>query len=487
MKKILSFILIGLLFSQVFFTYTLFKPLTVDDAAITSATATLSNPRRSYYASVSGPLVADTAIIPIKTSGGTGPETTVAGLFPGDTVVIGPNGAETVASIPTTTGSNFIIDGGLNVGASDNTDIIATQSGTLSVSFTIGSSIPANGYVELKIPDPPSNGNDGKPDYNATLADSGFDANGIANTNTTTTGGTGCTWAGAETWTAGSGSGHTYSFVTTTQCTGGTITMTVGDTTKGLVNPARVGAIGSADVYQLNIYTKDSTGTIIESKDVSVALVEGVLVSANVDETLSFTVAGHTGAACGVTSTLTTTATTVPWGVLSTTYAAGTHNASQQLTLSTNSSSGYKVYAQENDQMGLQGNVCTGVAPSAGEYTFGTSYCIRDVGVGTVSHTTAADWGATPGTNYGFGYSLANVTSTPAKFTYNTGGTFMAKQFADKQGGESETATDAELMTKTTGPITADSAYVCFRINIPSDQPSGYYYNIIRYTAVPIF
>src|SRR3989339_12923 len=486
MKKILSCLLIGLVFGQSLFSFTLIKPLSVDDAVIKAASATLSNPRRSYYASVSGPLVASTAIIPIKTSGGTGPETTVAGLFPGDTVVIGPNGDETVASIPSTTGSNFVIDGGLNVGASDNTDIIATQSGTLTVAFTIGSAIPANGYVELVIPDPPSNGNDGKPDYNATLANLGFDANGIANTNTTTSGGTGCTWSGTETFTAGTGAGHTYSFVTTTQCTAGTITMTVGDGTTGLVNPARVGAIGSADVYQMNIYTKTSAGVIVESRDVSVAIVEGVLVSANVDETLSFTVAGR---ASGTTSwniatLITTTATTVPWGVLSTTYAAGTHNAAQQLTLSTNSSSGYKVYAQENDQMGLNGNTCTGAAPSAGEYTFVAGTCIRDIP--TATHTTAFDWG-TPGTNYGLGYSLENATGTPAQFLYNDSGTFYAKQFADKEVPESETDADAQLMVETTGPVAANSVYVCFRINIPGDQPSGYYYNIVKYTAVPIF
>lgn len=487
MRKIFSSIIIGLLLSQSFFIYTLIKPIGVDNAVITAATATLSNPRRSYYASVSGPLVANTGVIPIKTSGGTGKETTVDGLFPGDSVVIGPNGTETVASIPITNGSNFVISGGLDKGASDNTDIIATQSGTLTVTFTIGSSIPANGYVELVIPDPPSpNGNDGKPDYNATLANLGFDANGITTANTTTTGGTGCNWNGTETFTAGSGAGHVYSFVTSAQCTGGTITMTVGDGTKGLVNPARVGAIGTADIYQIQINTKTSGGVVIETQDVSVALIEGVLVSANVDETLSFTVAGRAGSttSCGATTSITTTATTVPWGVLSTTYAAGTHNAAQQLTLSTNSTSGYKVYAQENDQMGLEGNTCTGATPSAGEYTFTAGTCIRDVT--TATHTSTVDWG-TPGTNYGLGYSLQNVTGTPAQFVYNSGGTWLAKQFADQEATENETDTNAELMTEASGPIASDSVYVCFRINIPADQPSGYYYNVIRYTAVPIF
>jgi hypothetical protein len=217
-----------------------------------------------------------------------------------------------------------------------------------------------------------------------------------------------------------------------------------------------------------------------------------VLVSASVDETLEFTVAGVTddsGTFCGQTRTSSTpnsTASTIPWGTLSSTYAAATHNAQQELTVSTNSSSGYKVYAQESDQMGLNGNECTGTAPSSGQYTFGSNYCIRDVGVGSISHTTADDWGTTPSTNYGFGYSLEDITGGSPKFEYDDAD-WQAKQFADDQGSEDETAADAEIMTQTTGPVSADNIYVCFRINIPSDQPSGFYYNVIKYTAVPIF
>jgi len=485
MKKTISSLLIGALLAQAFFSLALFRPMEIDQAVITAATATLSNPRRSYMSTVNGAHVAGAGIIAINAD--VNPESTVQGLFPGDTVMVGPNGSETVSSIPTYNGTNFVISGGLNVGASDNDLVIATQSGTLSVTFTIGSAISANGYVELTIPDPSATQSDGRPNYDATLANAGFDSNGITVANTTTSGGNGCTWSGAETFTAGTGNGHVYSFVTTTQCNSGTITMVVGDGTKGLVNPGRIGAVGTADVYQLNIKTKTSAGVEIETRDVSVAIVEGVLVSANVDETLSFTVAGRTGAACGATSTLTTSASTVPWGVLSTTYASGTHNASQELTLSTNSTSGYEVYAQETDQMGLNGNVCTGATPSSGQYTFSAGTCIRDVGVGSISHIVAADWGATPGVNYGLGYSLEEQDAGIAEFEYNDSGSWLAKQFADQESTEDETADGAEIMSRATGPVSADNLYVCYRINIPTDQPSGYYYNVVKYTAVPIF
>ncbi len=497
LKTLFAHISLSVLFFYTMFFYVLVTPPNVDQAAISNASATLSNPRRSFYGSVNAlHTAADTTI----TIGGTaGPDTTTQHLFPGDTVSVGPNPNKTVTSVTSVAGTTFAISSGLTVGASANTPVYATQSGVLSVSFTNGSVIPANGYVLLTIPDPVANGNDGGPDTGSTSAETdgaGFDLNTMTTSNTATTGGSGCTW-GTETLTPGSGAGHTYKQVTTTACSAsGTITMTIGDATKGLINPARLDtptAYGTADIYKLNIETYGADDILIETTTVAVAVIEGVLVSASIDETLSFVVAGRTGAACGATSTITTTATAVPWGVLATTYAEGTHNASQQLTVSTNANSGYKVYAQENDQMGLNGNVCDGVTPTSGDFTFGSSTCIRDTvcdGTGC-THTTLRDWSADPSSNPGLGYSLANQSGTDAKFLYNTAGTFNAKQFADKDRDdgvdeEDETATDAEIMTNT-GPVAGSSVYLCFRIDVPATQPAGYYYNVLRYTAVPTF
>jgi hypothetical protein len=94
--------------------------------------------------------------------------------------------------------------------------------------------------------------------------------------------------------------------------------------------------------------------------------------------------------------------------------------------------------------------------------------CIRDFG-STSSHTAAAEWGAAPGTNYGFGYTLANVAGggTDAQFTYNTGGTYMAKQFADQEGSENKYAANAHLMANA-GPVSGSSVHVCYRIHVPA-------------------
>jgi hypothetical protein len=219
----------------------------------------------------------------------------------------------------------------------------------------------------------------------------------------------------------------------------------------------------------------------LESAIPRAAVDEAVLISTTVDASLSFIVAGLTsGTYCG-NSTITTTATSVPWGHLSTNTF---YYAAQQLTVSTNSSSGYAVTVQENDQMGKNGNVCTGTAPSAGNFTFGTGTCIRDTtcGASACSQTTSADW--TDATNYpGLGYSEASQSGSDAVFFYNEmGRSFSSKVFPDIQGGES-----AQTVMSDPTTTSGNSIYVCYRISVPGTQPAGYYYNIAKYTATAIF
>lgn len=213
------------------------------------------------------------------------------------------------------------------------------------------------------------------------------------------------------------------------------------------------------------------------------------MISATVDETLSLTVAGvsaNSGSYCGVTRTASspdTTATSVPWGTISPTYLAATHNTNHVLTVSTNSTGGYKVYVEENDQMGKDGIACSGA--SAGE----ANDCVQDTvcdGTGC-THQTYRDWGSDPSSYPGLGYSLENVSGTDATFEFDTSaGTFNAKQFADQEASESRSAANAHIMTNS-GPVDSSSVNVCYRIDITATQPAGYYYNKVIYTAVPTF
>ncbi len=191
------------------------RPKKVQQASLINASATLSNPRLSFYGAVSVGASAGASAINIKTSGNYGDKNT-RHLFPNDTVAVGINGNKTVGTV--VDDDTFILSEGLSVTVTDGAAIYATQSGTLTISFTITNDIPAGGYVRVLIPDPPSTGNDGAPDTADSVANGGFDLNGMTTANITTSGGTGCTW-GTENLTAGSGSSHKYKVTTTTKFT----------------------------------------------------------------------------------------------------------------------------------------------------------------------------------------------------------------------------------------------------------------------------
>jgi len=450
-------------------------------ASLTNISATLSNPRLSFYGVVNGGTSAGVSAINIKTSGNYA-DTDTNHLFPNDTVAIGVNGNMTVASIVDS--DTFTLSSPLLVSVDDGAAVYSTQSGTLTVSFTITNQIPANGYVLVTIPDPATGGNDGAPDTADSVSNNGFDLNGMTTANISTSGGTGCTWS-TETLTAGSGSGHKYKIKTTTACTGGAITVEIGDETIGLVNPAPVYSghtQGTADIYRISVATytgdPDSGGSLIDSGYATAAPVEAVLVSATVEESLSFVIDGVDSgtSVCGQTTDVTTTATSVPWGTLSTPNAF--KEAAHTLTVSTNAGNGYTVKIEENDQMGLNGKTCSGA--SAGE----ADDCIQDTtcNVSGCTESTSQDW--TDASAYrGLGYSLENISGSDAAFTYNESDrSFSAKQIADTEAGETE-----QTIMSNNGPVDSKQIYVCYRIAISGTQPAGYYYNKVKYIATATF
>ncbi len=484
----------------------LFNPPEIADAAgLSSASATLSNPRLSYIASLSTTYAIGTSLITI---GGTGPDTTTNHLFPGDVVGIGSTGVQNanlrVGTIIDTT--NFTLKDPLVSQVTIADRIYATQSGSLTVSFYTANQIPNNGSIRIDVPggtgSVSSGNNDGIPDT-ANSGSNGFDNNKMVAANITCPGGF---TAGTPSQTASTLSYFCNWAGGAALPSGANVTVIIGNPTtsggKGLVNPGPIAtghAAGTADTYSIHAYTytaTNGTGSSIDDLNMRVAPIEGVLVSANVDETLTFTIAGITaGTTCGHTASgINTTVTSVPWGTLTGgSYSQSANETSQKLTVTTNAPSGYKVYAEENDQMGMNGNVCAGTAPSSGEYTFGSNTCIRDfnVGVGatTPTYLIYADAGTTPST-YGLGYSLQNASGSDAKFLYSVLGanTYAAKHFADQEQSATEikTTSGAEIMSNTAA-VSGSAVYVCYRLYIPGTQPAGYYYNKIKYTAVPKF
>lgn len=495
MRKLLIFSAIFLCLGLGYFFVSLYPALT-KSANFSSASATLSNSRFSYKASVaSGTSGSSTVVIDTESA-----DQNTNHLFPKDTICF-VNSAESgcignttysVANIINSTTFNTATALGNTLASTDF--VVATQSGSLTLSFTTTTQIPSNGDLLITIPGLNTTGKtaDGIPDTSSATTTNGFDIGTIATTDVTITGCTDVNWTVASVTAATASTDHLIQINRATSVCAASTTLTVTiDTAPGLINPAPLTSHtqGQADSYQINIKSRDGGDNTLDQSDVTVAPVEGVLISATVDETLSLTVAGITadsGSYCGITRTASspdTTATSVPWGALSPTYLAATHNTQQQVTISTNADGGYTLYIEENDQMGKDGVACSGA--SAGE----SVSCIQDTtcdGTGC-THQTYRDWGSDPTSFPGLGYSLQNVTGTDALFQYNTSAaTFNAKQMADQEASESRSASTAHLMTNA-GPVDSSSIYVCYRIDITATQPAGYYFNKVKYTAVPTF
>ncbi len=470
------------------------------DAALSSSKVAVANSRLSYKAGVATGS-SGSSVVTIDGSGN--PDNTTGHLFPGDVLCFTDEGQNGCIGNTTYTVDN-IPAGGVTITLTsplaNNLDTsgyaVASQSGQWLVSFTTGTTIPSNGSILLTIPMADNaNGNNGIPDHAGSVTTSGFDLNSPAsNPLSGRISITGCNptdW-GTPVVTPGSGTtDHTISIPrNTSTCPNGTaIVITLGVSTPYIVNPAPITSghtQGTADIYGVTVTTRYGDTSTIESSIPRAFLVEAVLISATVDEQLSFIVSGLSSGSpyCGNNASVSATATSIPWGHL--TNANTFVYAAQQLIINTNSGGGYAVTIEENDQMGKNGVACPGIAPISGEYTFtGPVSCIRDTvcASSNCSESVASDW--TNATVYpGLGYSLASQSGTDAPFYYNEKNrTWSARQLADKtQGGET-----AQTIMGNSGPVSGSSVYVCYRITIPGNQPSGYYYNIAKYTATATF
>src|SRR3990167_9586522 len=485
MKKARKIILLFFVFSQ-FAVLFIGYPSLVDTASLTSASATLSNSRLSYRAGVAtGSSGAST--VDIDTSGFSDSNTNH--LFPKDVVCFADANFQGCSQQTTYTVHNAVdvdtlqLFSPLSAALGANDLVIATQSGSLTITFTTNAVIPTAGDILVTIPMANSaSGNDGFPDSSSAVSTGGFDLNAIAAADISTTGCTDANWVTTETIAVGSGStDHTIRVDRQTgSCAASSaVTITI-DSSPGIVNPPPITSghtQGTADIYTINVKTRDETDSTLDEVDIDIAPIEAVLVSATVDETLSFTVAAVAAAAstCGQTTDVTTTAYSVPWGTLST--ADSFSEASQQLTVSTNADGGYSVTIEENDQMGKDGVTCTGA--SAGE----SVSCIEDTTCdgAACTESTSADWATA--SNNGLGFSLANQSGTDAEFLYNESSrTFSSRQVADQEVPE----TKAAVMSNA-APVSGSSVYVCYRITVSGTQPAGYYYNKVKYTATATF
>ncbi len=158
--------------------------------------------------------------------------------------------------------------------------------------------------------------------------------------------------AGAGTWGVTGFGGSTLTFETPTD--GGVASATAITVYIGRNGPNAVGTENqitnpSATSTASNLYQIDIAGTMQDSGTAMVAIIENVLVTANVEATLLFTISGTTTGATINSSPTTTfgpsTNTTLPFGTLT----AGTSKVlGQDLTVETNAANGYVVTVEQD-------------------------------------------------------------------------------------------------------------------------------------------
>jgi len=200
----------------------------------------------------------------------------------------------------------------------------------------------------------------------------------------------------------------------------------------------------------------DCTTGPSDSVTVGFLFTDGQAVTVSVDGSLTFAVAGVTGAGGNtvnsetITNGLATTSSTIPFATVT---ATTNKVAAQDLTVSTNSNLGYTVSTRY-----------TG-APTTGSFT------ISDLG----THTNAAPGTFSAAGTEGFGY-------TTEDFTLGTG---TANRFSANKWAAFTTA-NAEVAYNGTATA-AQTTRVGFEVGISSVTEPGAYTSTVIYTATPVY
>lgn len=479
-------IIISFIFFQSLFIFLYKAPSVVDSGSLTSGLDTLSNSRLSYYAKVSGAYNLGVSFFTIQSS--SNPDNNTSHLFPRDTVNIGNNLSMTVATSSAAT--QFSTTANTTAQLADGDPVTATQSATHTITFTTTSAV-TNPVFRVYIPagTNTATSNDGGVDGGATA---GFDlnllnANATGNITCLSNGTVSPQWgeySATPSATIGNNTHavecHYHGALAASQ----NVTFTIGNTVK-LINPAprSTHTQGTADTYTIKIKEYQYPAmTEVDTINATVSPVEGVLVSATINPSLTFSIAGQGIATrCGVSTSVVTTATSVPFGEL--TGSDTFYDAAHLISAATNATSGYTIKLAEDDDLRKPG---TSTYINVGTCDSGA----------TCSTTSKGQWQTAAG-NYGWGYSLQTVSGSPTlAFNYSdvTGGncggssTYCAKAFACNNVSGSCAATTAEqTIASSTGPTSTQTFYTCYRLNYGPTQNTGYYQTRLLYYALATF
>lgn len=334
-----------------------------------------------------------------------------------------------------------------------------------TISFSTVGGVPTSGHIVVTFPNSPSN--------TASPSANTFNWNNLQSSNVSVSGAT-----------CGSISVSTPGIVDCTlsaPLAGATaVTIVIGSNSPTLINPTKSAAAGSADTWKISVETQDASSNTLDSSSTKVGIVDSVQVLGTIEPTLTFTITGIANninintisGSCGSITTnsgIDSTPTAVNLGIMSNGIISA---AAQQLSVSTNSATGYVITATSsgrfinpasgvflpdaNGGAGLTANDTP--APGtmvAGTPAFGIHACGGDSNINTDQWVNAG------------------TLSGSARFSnpWNTGGNAYYNTIASYSGGA------------VTNAITA----VLYAGTISGTTPAGLYSTTMTYVATATF
>ena len=253
----------------------------------------------------------------------------------------------------------------------------------------------------------------------------------------------------------------------------------VGDGTTGdnkdIKNPTKVAAAGTADTYLISYETQNASSTVLDSATVRAAIIDAVTISAEVQATLSCSVAGIStgttfdnspGGNTYGNAGFTTTETAIDFGIL---YAGSASQSGQLLKVSTNGSNGFYFAVKQYTDL-----------------TSDSSDTINDFDDGSLQdNTSPATWSAPAATagsadTYGhLGYGATDITLD------DLNGAGAVDRFSSAKFAGLSTTYEAVLSHATAADgISADTngqGYVVYKVEISGFQEADIYSNTISY------
>jgi hypothetical protein len=255
-----------------------------------------------------------------------------------------------------------------------------------------------------------------------------------------------------------------------------TVTVTIGSSTPQLINPTKINAIGTSDLWKLTLSHLDSVGATKESDGrFAIATIEGIQVTGVVDASITMTITpvnngtniytDNNSCNNAAFSPITTnsgadpTATSVNLGTIGT----GVNYVAQKITISTNGSGGYALTATASGR--LMNNT--------------SGYAFNNAQGGNLTADNTPSPAIISGGTEAYGISACG---THANSIFWSGANALF-------GNPSNSSTNSYVyrLASYTDPVTSAITSVVYGVTASGITPAGVYETAINYVATPTF